>query len=471
MTQTARPRPLLNGLAARHAVLPSAALCLLAACATALPGPDAAASAPLPAGDGVALAAWISEQCAGEPGHGSDCREAIMVRITEERGIDVAMDAVARLDVTDSEGHALTHMIGIRGYEGAQSVGEAFVACTPVYQSGCYHGVIQSHFADLRRTGGATAITAEGIEAVCAPYQDDPESRWRHFQCLHGLGHGVMLVHDNHLPRGLAACDLLAHPWARQVCYGGAFMEHAMGVVAPHHGHVGDLASAHDHGDPDAHADPDPAAGHTGHAAHAAHAAAEPERRDPHDHHRHHGHHGPAADEDAPFPAVDPDDLHYPCSALAPHYRWACYDLQTSIMLHLLDGDIAGTAAACRGAPDLELRALCHRSLGRDINARTDGRHAESAALCALARPEDRPACHEGVVKNVIDVAADVTAGLDYCTLLPAGAESQACYRAMGEQTVMLTADPAARRQICQRLEDPHRQACLGGAGASSAER
>jgi hypothetical protein len=405
------------------------------ACATPRGGPEAVAAGPLPDRDAAGLASWIADLCHANLQTRLECREAAAVRIARERGIATAMDVVARLGAPDGEGHVLTHMVGIRGYRGAATVAESFAQCTPIHQSGCYHGVIQAYFDEVRQDFGPAGLDADRMDAVCAPYGGAEGDRWQYFQCLHGVGHGVMLVHDNHLPRALASCDLLSGRWEREVCYGGAFMENVMGVVAPHHDHVA--------GTPD----PDHHAGHD-------------------DHHAHHDHHDHAAE---PFPAIDPDDLHYPCSVLDERYRMACYDMQTAAMLHLLDGDIAATAAACRRAPDPILRSVCHRSLGRDINAITNGVHARSAELCALAAPEDRGACHTGVVKNVIDVTADPAAGLAYCAVVAGGPESQACYRAIGEQTAVLLAGPPDRRRFCDALDDPGRTACLQGSGAVSA--
>jgi hypothetical protein len=420
---------------------------LLAACASPASGPPAVTAGPLPERDGDGLAAWIGEACDRNTHTRAECREAAVVRIAEERGIELAMDVVARLGASDAEGHGLTHMVGIRGYRGEATVGESFAACTPIHQSGCYHGVIQAYFSELRTAHGLAAMTSERLDAVCAPYRGPDGDQWQRFQCLHGMGHGVMLVHDNHLPRALAGCDLLSDSWEQEVCYGGAFMESVMGVIAPHHAHVGE-ALAGEHDDPHGHADHDEHAGH--------------------DHHQHHDHAGPAdhGGADQAFPALDPTDLHYPCSALDDRYQMACYDMQTAAMLHILDGDIAATAAACRQAPDAVLRAVCHRSLGRDINALTDGVHARSAELCALAAPEDRSACHTGVVKNVIDVTADASSGLAYCALVPEGGESQACYRAIGEQSAFLMADRAERQRFCETLDSRYRTVCLEGAGA-----
>jgi hypothetical protein len=143
--------------------------------------------------------------------------------------------------------------------------------------------------------------------------------------------------------------------------------------------------------------------------------------------------------------------------------------MQTAVMLHLLDGDIAATATACRAAPDPILRSVCHRSLGRDINAITHGEHARSAALCALAAPQDRPSCHTGVVKNVMDVTADAASGVPYCALVPAGPERQACFRAIGEHAAILLPPVAERTRFCDALEGPDRVLCLEGAGVRGA--
>jgi hypothetical protein len=452
-------------LAARRAspLLATALLMGFAACATTPAGTAAVQSAPLPGGDGAALGAWIGAVCDADPQTRTECREAAIVRIAETRGIGPAMEAVGHLGAADGEGHVLTHMIGIRGFAGAESAGEAFAACTPIHQSGCYHGVVQAYFGELHATGGPAALTTERLDNLCGEHRGEGGDRWLLFQCLHGMGHGVMLVHDNHLPRALEACDLLSSSWEREACYGGAFMESVMTVVAPHHDHVGEAAAGHGHGERHG-MDEDDAEHHQHHQHHAHHAHhAHHEDHEDHENHRHDGH-GVNADADAPFPALDPDDPHYPCNVLDARYQPACYDMQTAAMLHIFEGDIAATAAACRDAPDAALRAICHRSLGRDINAITYGVHEESAALCALASERYRPSCHVGVVKNVIDVTADAADGLAYCALVPEGQESEACYRAIGEQTVMLMADPADRRDFCEALPAEAREVCREGA-------
>lgn len=416
-------------------VLPT--LLLLAGCTAAAHGPahQEPRDAPIPDRDAAGLATWIEESCADAP-MPAECREIAVARVAQERGIAVAMDVVARLDVTDAEGHALTHLVGIRGYEGVETAPEAFAACTTLYQSGCYHGVVQAYFAELQRDHEAHQLTEQLVAALCTPLRTAPDQRWSLFQCLHGVGHGVMLANEGHLPRALEACDLIEDGWEREACYGGAFMENLVTVIAPHHDHL------QGHGRPG-------------------------QEHHEHDHHGPEYHHqpGPVADD---FEPIDPDDLHYPCSVLDERYQMACYEMQTAAMLHLLDYDIAATAAACRDAPSDTLRYVCHRSLGRDINALTNRDDGRSAELCALADPADRPACHTGVVKNVIDITADLESGVPYCQILPAGRERSACYTAIGEQTAILLPGPAERASFCRSFSGDDREACLAGAGVQA---
>src|SRR5690606_26023321 len=96
--------------------------------------------------------------------------------------------------------------------------------------------------------------------------------------------------------------------------------------------------------------------------AHTAHAgAAQGETQ-----HAHAGGHASAAERE-PFPALDPADPLYPCTALDDRYLVACYQMQTSAILARNGGDIQATARACDRAPE-QYRGQCYLSLGRDIS-------------------------------------------------------------------------------------------------------
>jgi hypothetical protein len=69
--------------------------------------------------------------------------------------------------------------------------------------SGCPHGVIQGYFLDIQ--GQGRQIGGAELDALCAPHAS---SAFIHFQCGHGMGHGLMAIHANHLPMALQSCDL-----------------------------------------------------------------------------------------------------------------------------------------------------------------------------------------------------------------------------------------------------------------------
>src|SRR6266566_2784766 len=93
-----------------------------------------------------------------------------------------------------------------------------------------------------------------------------------------------------------------------------------------------------------------------------------------------------------PFKAIDPKDPLYPCSIMAERYLESCYEMQTSIMLYLNQGDMAATAK------------------------------------------KYQPWCYIGLVKNLIDLNAKPADGMQLCRELTSPASKVKCYEAVGEQ-------------------------------------
>jgi hypothetical protein len=73
------------------------------------------------------------------------------------------------------------HRIGIAVLKSPSEVGRVFATCTPAYESGCYHGVIQSYFMALERSGGG--VTTQNVEALCADHRETRKDLL--FQCTH----------------------------------------------------------------------------------------------------------------------------------------------------------------------------------------------------------------------------------------------------------------------------------------------
>ena len=59
----------------------------------------------------------------------------------------------------EREGHGYTHVIGIRAWKPGDDVSTVFRGCNGLYQSGCYHGVIQSYLTAEGTLDSTRAVT------------------------------------------------------------------------------------------------------------------------------------------------------------------------------------------------------------------------------------------------------------------------------------------------------------------------
>jgi mono/diheme cytochrome c family protein len=116
--------------------------------------------------------------------------------------------------------HPIAHTIGagaLLRYHG--NVAKAFGQGDPTCGSGYYHGLLQWKLAGV--TPGKVASVARN---VCS----DPSIRanaYDYYQCVHGLGHGLMLYTRYDLPKALDLCHQLATSYDSISCSGGVFME------------------------------------------------------------------------------------------------------------------------------------------------------------------------------------------------------------------------------------------------------
>jgi hypothetical protein len=117
--------------------------------------------------------------------------------------------------------HRIVHTIGsaaLERYDG--NVAKAFSEGDSTCWSGYYHGILEKAFLGA----ASTKELASRARSVC----DDSGIRstaWLAYQCVHGLGHGLMIDTGYNLPLSLRICDRLATNWDQTSCTGGVFME------------------------------------------------------------------------------------------------------------------------------------------------------------------------------------------------------------------------------------------------------
>jgi hypothetical protein len=126
--------------------------------------------------------------------------------------------------------HQLVHVIGRAAAEKFGDVARAYDQGDDFCWSGYYHGVMEAILAKI----GYLNIRSQ-ISTICKSMGEKERYSFFHYNCVHGLGHGVMLVHRNELFDALGTCDNLGDRWERESCYSGVFMENIMAGSNPDH--------------------------------------------------------------------------------------------------------------------------------------------------------------------------------------------------------------------------------------------
>lgn len=356
------------------------------------------------------------------------CYEDFLLDLVRRDQLRLAMGALALLGSREPQirryGHDYSHVIGINAWTPGKDIGAVYLQCNELFQSGCYHGVIQASFA-YRGTDSAS------VASLCRDTPGIRDNGWLRFQCVHGIGHGLVQTYTMNLPHALAGCDMLGNVWDSESCYGGAFMEFIVGGRGQsHHPHLpanaGDTMAGMDHGAMD--------------------------------------HSAMAADTWPAFKVRERSDLLYPCSVLGERYQRACYQMQAGLVAEVTGLDFAKVAAACDTAPE-QWRRACYQGIGTYVSGVTAREPRESIRLCSLGAPRYRPWCFVGLVKNFVDVTANTDDGIALCKQLGPVDIATSCYVAVGEEASVLYPSMERRRAACAKAELKYLDACGFGAG------
>jgi hypothetical protein len=123
----------------------------------------------------------------------------------------------------DPNCHRIVHIIGAAALaRNNDNVARTFAEGSSTCWSGYYHGVLERAFVDVK-SFDADSLGAKS-RALCSDRKVRASS-WLSYQCLHGLGHGLMITTGYRLPLSLDVCRRLAGIWDRTSCKGGVFME------------------------------------------------------------------------------------------------------------------------------------------------------------------------------------------------------------------------------------------------------
>ncbi len=156
------------------------------------------------------------------------CEKRHVEVITRALGPKVAMGDLkkqfAHTGEVVSDCHQLAHAIGNTAAElYGGNITKAFLNGDSFCWSGYYHGVVERAVENI----GALQFMASA-NTLCANIPGKERYSFDYYNCVHGLGHGLMALTHNELFKTLSMCDQLSGDWERKSCYGGTFMENIM---------------------------------------------------------------------------------------------------------------------------------------------------------------------------------------------------------------------------------------------------
>ncbi|MBX4186719.1 MAG: hypothetical protein KW802_00440 [Candidatus Doudnabacteria bacterium] len=167
----------------------------------------------------------IPEICTGETTF--NCYEDFYNGLVKSKGVAAAFtDLKQRYDTNayvKSQCHPITHVIGSAATQIYRDVGTAYTKGDSFCWSGYYHGVMEGVVGQI-----TTADLPGKMNNICDKVPGKASYSFDYYNCVHGLGHGVMAITENELFDSLKLCDNLQGGWEQSSCHGGVFMENVI---------------------------------------------------------------------------------------------------------------------------------------------------------------------------------------------------------------------------------------------------
>ena len=162
-----------------------------------------------------------------------DCYGKFYTQLVKSSGAPAGMEHIKKKYALGdafyiSQCHQLTHMVGRAATEKYTTVSEAYTHGDSFCWSGYYHGVMEGIVSHM---GGDVASK---LDSICADLPGKAQYTFDYYNCVHGLGHGVMYILNNELPASLEMCDHLSGWWEQSSCHGGVFMENIIADEVNH---------------------------------------------------------------------------------------------------------------------------------------------------------------------------------------------------------------------------------------------
>jgi hypothetical protein len=159
------------------------------------------------------------------------CVRQAFANLAYDEGPKVALSrlraAMSRDMRFENDCHGATHLIGSAvTARGDMTTSQALASGDSICASGYYHGILEHAFQGVPRTAIPELARGLCVDARRQGGLDHAE------ECLHGVGHGVMVISQYDLPSALETCEAL-EPQDVGFCTGGVFMENYTTLSTP----------------------------------------------------------------------------------------------------------------------------------------------------------------------------------------------------------------------------------------------
>ncbi|MDP3794281.1 MAG: hypothetical protein Q8R07_06100 [Candidatus Uhrbacteria bacterium] len=156
------------------------------------------------------------------------CASVYYRNLVEKRGTVAALaDMKSRYDSdgrVKGECHQLTHIVGRAAAAKYDRASEAFAHGDSLCWSGYYHGVMEG----IVQRSGKSSLTSSVLDGICSDIPGKERFSFDYYNCVHGLGHGIMNLRANNVFESLDNCDALTGGWEQSSCAGGVYMENVI---------------------------------------------------------------------------------------------------------------------------------------------------------------------------------------------------------------------------------------------------
>ena len=178
-------------------------------------------------GNPSVVADTLKFECTGNDASNFECYKNYFIAKVRFSGIAAAFEDAKQREKTNSYAlsmcHPIVHVIGHAAVEQFDSVAAAFQHGDDHCWSGYYHGVMEGIIARIGRDK-----LAQQIGMICAEIPGKENYSFDFYNCIHGLGHGVMAANGIELFDSLELCSRLTGSWEKSSCYSGVYMENVM---------------------------------------------------------------------------------------------------------------------------------------------------------------------------------------------------------------------------------------------------